>query len=315
MNKKLILKITSLFLLVSLIILSCKEEEYSLGELTAPQNLTITTEVVGQSSAEPNGDGSGMVNITPHADNATSYKIAFSEVSNLSAEPDFQLVDSETVSHKFTTLGAITYRITVVAYGAGGTSTTATQDVTVLSVFNPDPMIVTSLTGDASKTWKIQNDVAGHFGVGPWDDTSTTPAWWSAAPNEKASSPCFYNARFTFTKISDTSYSIESSTPDGVFTKTGALSTLPGIPASGAEDCYAYGGGTSAFSFVGSSSGVSSDASTKTSILLAGNTTFIAYGSLLKEYEILEINENYVHLRAQGTETGNAWYIKLVPAN
>ena len=55
--------------------------------------------------------------------------------------------------------------------------------------------------------------------------------------------------------------------------------------------------------------------STRTSILLDGNTTFIGYGSLAKEYEILVIDANYMYLRVRGTETGNAWYLKLIPAN
>jgi hypothetical protein len=47
---------------------------------------------------------------------------------------------------------------------------------------------------------------------------------------------------------------------------------------------------------------------------LGGTTTFIGYGSLQKEYEIMVISSNYMYLRVQGTETGNAWYLKLKPA-
>jgi hypothetical protein len=28
-------------------------------------------------------------------------------------------------------------------------------------------------------------------------------------------------------------------------------------------------------------------------------------------YEIMSIDANYMYLRVQGTETGNAWYLKL----
>ena len=86
---------------------------------------------------------------------------------------------------------------------------------------------------------------------------------------------------------------------------------LPGIPATGDEGCYSYGGGTSAFSLIPSSTGIASSISTQTSIELAGNTTFIGYGATLKEYEILSISPTAMYLRVQGTETGNAWYIKL----
>ena len=114
---------------------------------------------------------------------------------------------------------------------------------------------------------------------------------------------------------------MQVTTPDGAFTKTGSLTTLPGIPGSGDEGCYNYGGGTSAFSFVPASSGApvvvtnaDNSTSTQTSILLSGVDTFIGYGAVQKEYEILVITSTYMYLRVQGTETGNAWYLKLKPA-
>ena len=123
---------------------------------------------------------------------------------------------------------------------------------------------------------------------------------------------CFYTASFTFTKTA-TGYTLTTATPDGAFTKTGALAGgLPGIPSTGGEACYSYGGGTSPFSFVPSGSGIASSApSTKTAILLAGSNTFIGYGAVQKEYEILSISATTMYLRVQGTETGNAWYLKL----
>ncbi len=152
------------------------------------------------------------------------------------------------------------------------------------------------------------------MGVGPWSPTSVTPEWWSAAINEKVNCcNCFYTATFTFSKNTDGTFNLKVGNADGAFTKTGALAGgLPGIPASGAEGCYSYGDGTSSFSFVPSSSGIDAAApSTKTAILLGGNNTYIGYGAVLKEYEILSITETSLYLRVQGTETGNAWYLKL----
>jgi len=53
---------------------------------------------------------------------------------------------------------------------------------------------------------------------------------------------------------------------------------------------------------------------TQTAILLSGSTVYIGYGSLQKEYEIVEITPTVMKLRIQGTETGNAWYLTLIPA-
>src|SRR5665647_439738 len=277
-----------------LIIGSCKKTTYSLGDLTAPTNVLITTAIAGQDATHPNGDGSGNVQITVTADNALSYKVDY----DANDPVDLVFLPTGTITKKYTTIGVNTYRITAVAYGKGGTSSTITKDVTVRSDFNPDPAIIANLTGGSSKTWVVDKSVAGHFGVGPWSDSSVKPEWWAAGVNEKvATANCFYTATFTFTKVAaDGTYSLKVTSPDGVMTKTGSLTTLPGIPGSGDEACYSSGGGTGAFSFAPCSTGVAASApSTKTAILLAGNSTFIGYGSLLKEYEILVITPTYMY--------------------
>lgn len=293
-----------------LVISSCKKKEYSMGNLTAPSNITITAKIVGQDATHPNGDGSGDVQITLAGKNVLSYQIDYDAADGIKLE----FLASGKSTKKYTRLGLNTYRITVVAYGPGASATTVTKDIQVQSDFAPDPTIVANLTGTGSKTWKVDKDIPSHFGVGPWSASSVTPEWWSASINEKvACCNCFYTATFTFTKVSTGNYTITAATPDGAFTKTGAnAGGLPGIPSTGAEACYSYGGGTSSFAFVPSSSGIAATApSTKTAILLSGNNTFIGYGSVQKEYEIMSISATSLFLRVQGTETGNAWYLKL----
>lgn len=290
---------------------SCVDKNYTMGDLTPPSDIVINTEIVGATTASPNGDGSGDVKITITAKNALAYKVDYDANTAL----DLVFLPTGSVTKKYTTLGVNTYRITAVVYGKGGTSSTITKDITVRSDFTVNAAIVTNLTGGTSKTWVVDKSVAGHFGVGPWAG-SVTPEWWSASINEKvACCNCFYTASFTFAKDAATNtYSLKVITPDGAFTKTGALTTLPGIPASGDEGCYSYAGATSAFSFIPSSTGIAaSTPSTQTSILLAGNSTFIGYGAVQKEYEIMVLTSTYMYLRVQGTETGNAWYLKLKP--
>jgi len=289
---------------------SCTNKTYTLGDLTAPTNIVIKADIVGATTATPNGDGSGNVVITVTSDNALGYKVNYDANTSTS----FVFLPTGSITNKYTTLGTNTYRIAAVVYGKGGTSSTITKDVTVKFDYVVNPTIATNLTGGTSKTWVVDKSVAGQLGVGPWSNTSTWPEWWAAGVNEKVSTAnCFYTATFTFTKVAATnSYTLQVTTPDGAFTKTGSLTTLPGIPGSGAEACYSYGGGTGAFSFIPSSSGVAASApSTKVAIVLAGNSTFIGYGAVQKEYEILVLTATYMYLRVQGTETGNAWYIKL----
>ncbi len=283
-----------------------------MADLTAPTKVTINTTIVGVDASHPNGDGSGDVIISLTGKNVLAYKIDYNAADGITLEA----LPSGTATKKYTNIGLNTYRITVVAYGPGATPTTVTKDIQVRSDFTPAASIVTNLTGTGTKTWRVDKDVSGHFGVGPWSTTSVTPEWYAATPNEKAGCcNCFYTARFTFTKNATTGlFTLTVATPDGAFTKTGSLAGgLPGIPGSGAEACYAYGGGTSGFSFVPSGSGIAATApSTKTAILLAGSNTFIGYGAQLKEYEILSISATNMYLRVQGTETGNAWYLKLI---
>ncbi|PKB17270.1 hypothetical protein [Flavobacterium sp. 5] len=309
--------ILGLFIVIALTLVSCSETEYSLGNLNAPSNIVINFEVVGVDADHPNGNGSGDVKFTVTADNALSYKMDYDNNNPL----DLAYLENGKATKKFTKTGVNTYTVTAVVYGAGGASSTITQDVTVRSDFTLAPEIVTALTNDASKTWIVDKSVPGHLGVGPWDPTSTGPAWWSAGVDEKVSTAnCLYTATFTFS-VAAGNYALKVTTVDGAFTKTGALTTLPGIPGSGGEGCYDYPGGTSPFSFAPASSGApavpaapGNSPSTQTAIILSGVNTFIGYGATLKEYEILVIDPNYLYLRVQGTETGNAWYLKLKPA-
>ena len=288
---------------------SCKKKDYSIGNLTAPTDVTINTNIIGQSANTPNGNGSGDVEITVTGKNVLSYKIDYDASNGINLE--FLPTGKTTRKFSSSTPGVNNFRITAVAYGPGGTATTVTKEIQVRFDYIPDAAIIANLTGTGSKTWRVDKDIASHFGVGPWSTTSVTPEWWSASVNEKVGCcNCFYSAGFTFTK-NGSNYTLTVATPDGAFTKTGALAGgLPGIPASGDEGCYSYGGGASTFSFVPASSGIGGT-TTKTAILLNGNNTFIGYGALQKEYEILSITPTTLYLRAQGTETGNAWYLRL----
>lgn len=290
---------------------ACSEnEDYTLGDLTPPGNIVINAEIVGKGPNSPNGNGSGDVKFTITADNALSYRIDFD------ASDQLNLVNIPTgkITRKYTKLGTNTYVVTAVIYGKGGTSSSTTKEITVQSNFTPDASIINNLTAGTSKTWAVDKSVAGHLGVGEWSDAVTSPAWWAASINEKvACCNCFYTTTFKFNKT-ESGFTIDVNSPDGAFTKTGALAGgLPGIPASGDEGCYPYPGASNTFAFTPSSSGIpASTPSTRTSILLSGVNTYIGYGALQKEYEILELTPTYMYLRAQGTETGNAWYLKLV---
>src|SRR5215208_3629201 len=200
-----------------LLIGGCKKKEYSMGSLTAPSEVVINTTIVGVDATHPNGDGSGDVMISLTGKNVLSYKIDYDASNGIVLEH----LPTGKITKKYTSVGVNTYRITVVAYGPGGAATTVTKDIQVRSDFSPAASIVSNLTGTGSKTWKVNKDIAAHFGVGPWSTTSVTPEWWAAAPNEKVSCcNCFYTSTFTFTKVAATNtYTLTVASPDGAFTK------------------------------------------------------------------------------------------------
>lgn len=310
--------IFGVFLVSLLTLSSCTQENYSLGDLTAPSNIVINTEIVGQDATHPNGDGSGSVKIAIIGDNALAYKIDY----DANTAVDLIYLPNGTATKKFSTPGVNTYTITVVAYGEGGASTTVTKEVTVRSDFTVDPEIVTNLTNNSSKSWIVDKSVPGHFATGAFDAETFYPNWWSAGVNQKVGeADCLYATTFTFSKVAATgTYSLQVATPLGAFTQGGSSTTLPGIP-SGGEGCYSYAGATSNFSFVPASSGApavpskpENSPSTQTSILLAGVNTYIGIGSSQKEYEILVLTPTYMYIRVGATEAGRAWYFKLIPA-
>lgn len=298
---------------------SCqKDGDYSLGELTTPTNLVITTQIVGQNATYPNGNGSGDVTISLHADNAIAYKIGYKLVSDSGNPTMAAFPGTGTTTKRFETDGTNTYRITAIAYGPGGTSTTQTKDITVRYDFNMDPTIVQNMTSGTSKTWVVDKSVPAHLRIGPWADPTTI--WWSAAIDEKvACCNCFYTATYTFTKTPSNTFTLAVASPDGIFMNRNAAENNLGVSGAG-EACHPWTQPTKAIAFGDSASsfpaGLPLDITSTTGykITVEGNDGFIGYGSCSNTYEIIESTPNYLYLRSRGANQNNFWYLKLKPA-
>ena len=122
-----------IFFLLLFVVAGCSEDNYSLGDLTAPNNVVITAVVVGKDAANPDGDGSGKVNFTVSGNNILGAKIDYNN-----ADPNDWVIlpynNIVTATFKTETAGVNTYTVTVIASGVGGTSTTVTTTVKVLTV-------------------------------------------------------------------------------------------------------------------------------------------------------------------------------------
>lgn len=284
---------------LGMILYSCQEDDQEFGDVVAPTNLTLEATVLNTSAEFPDGDGSGLVSFVATADNAISYQYFYGDGTS-------ELVNSGEVEYGFKTTGTHEYIVTVVANGTGGASTSTSVAVTVFSAFE-DAETQNFLTGGTSKTWYVAYALSGHLGVGP--STTSTPDYYEAAPFEKESEGCFYDDEITFTDAGN-SITVVQDNMGATFFNASYLSVAGG---SGSEDqCLTFD--TSGSKTVGLSSAgsiVPEGETTGTQMIIADNG-FMSYYIGASSYEILEITEDYMHVRAiMGSDNTLAWYLKF----
>jgi hypothetical protein len=176
------------FLLIALIFSSCAEENYEFGDIVTPTGLTITPEIVGADADNPYGDGSGVVNIKATANNAITYKFIYNGQETVAP--------SGKLTYNFGNSGVRKYTITAVANGTAGVSSSTTIEFEVLVVYTPPAELVTTLTSNSSRRWRIKAEAKPHFGLGDVGG-SVIAGIFSADPNTKANTG-MYDDRFTF---------------------------------------------------------------------------------------------------------------------
>jgi len=208
MKHKIILKFLSLAFI--LFLYNCQDEDQEFGDIIAPSNIQIIAEIVGADATNPNGDGSGTVNFTVTANNATSFKFVYngSEITAPSGKHTFN----------FAVLGLNTYTVTVVASGTAGVTSSESIQVDVLSTYAPPADLLQKLHGGSSKTWRIKSEKDKHFGLG---DVGNVPfQHFGAGPDTKAGVG-MYNDRYifnvdgTFTHITDNTNDAGGTDPTG----------------------------------------------------------------------------------------------------
>lgn len=209
-------------LLIGLPFASCSGDTEDPITVTPPTNLEVTVEIVGATAAKPYGDGSGRVHLHAKANNALSYAFTHNnEVKNAS--------DGK-ASYTFGETG--TYLVTVDALGEDQTSVSKDVELEV-QVAQPLPDEVTQmLTGDGSRTWRIQNETYGHFGLGPVEGAQNQ--YYAAGPDEKSGTGMYddryiFNRDGTFTHITDHTNDTAGNNPEGtVFGRINLINELAG---------------------------------------------------------------------------------------
>lgn len=281
------------FLSLALVFSACEKETYEFGDLVAPTNLVVTADLVGVDATHPNGDGSGTVHFNVTATDALTYKFVYNGAESTTA--------SGTKTYNFGDTGTQKYAVTVVAFGPGGVSSSKTVEVEVLVVYAPPADLLTMLTSDSSRTWRIKAESVGHFGVGPAD--SATPAWWSAAPNDKADFGAYddtfiFNVDGTFTH----------KTNGDTFGKLAAMAADLG----GDQGLTPDGNGESVYALADYSESWALSAPNGQETLSFSNIGYHGfYVGGDHKYAILSRSENEMSLRTVGAD-GNGWFVILV---
>jgi len=110
-NSKNIFKIQVFSILAILLFLSCDGSSNNDEANSTPSNLVFTAEVLGTTTENPNGDGSGKVILNFSAENATSYKINLGNGQILETS-------AKTIPYTYIGKGTNTYEIFVSAYNS-----------------------------------------------------------------------------------------------------------------------------------------------------------------------------------------------------
>ncbi len=294
-----------IFLGALAMVTGCQDDEKSFGDIVAPSGLAIEYDIAGYNEVTaPNGDGTGNVTFTATADNAISYKFTFSDGTSMNSS-------TGEVTKRFSQNGVNTYTVTAIAFGRGGISSSVTTEVTVLSLFD-DPDTVQKLTDGATKTWYWAAATAGHLGVGPNDSNTATnwqPTYYAAAPFEKAGSPnssCLYDNQLTFTKQGN---QILFELNNGGRTFFNAAYNSVGGSTSTSDQCSPFDtSGQKVVQLSPSTSLVAPEHTTGT-MMNIGNNGFMGYYIGTSTYEILEITDTKMVVRAiMGNNASLAWY-------
>jgi len=274
----------------------CQKEKFSFGDIKAPTDLVLNTEVVGTNTANPNGDGSGSVKITASGKGALSYKIDYGDGIT-------EMVPEGAITHKYSTPGTNSYTITMSAIGTGGSISTLSKRITVFVNFQIPTAIMDALTGGTTKVWVTDKDANGHFGVGPNNEFS--PIWYAASPNTREA--CAYDDEISFVKNPNNTISMTVDNK-GSSMSIGAATGFYGF--TGGDGCYAINtGGTKQLAFANATSSSTPAVSTRIQFTVPGNG-IINFGTGGTTYEILAATATTLHLRNIGAD-GNSWYQKL----
>lgn len=198
------------------------------------------------------------------------------------------------------------YEVSLTVYAAGG-SVSSSETVQITST---DPTIcnvefLELLTGgcdqESGKTWVIDAERAGHFGVGP--PNAAGPDFYAAAANEKAGGG-MYNDEYTFIL---NQYQFVQETNGDIYLNPAQAGNFPGAFEPEVGDRKAPYDAPEDINF-----SLSEDAEGNP-VISFNNNGFIGYNTGVNTYTILSISENEMFIRFNDAATPDlAWFHRLI---
>jgi len=291
----------SIFLIVAsfAITISCKDDDDVPAQGVIPENLVIDADVAT--------DGSGVVEITPTAENAVSFVVNFEE----GVDP-VVVSNGETATYVYAQTGESTYDITVTAYSVGGGKISSTITVNLEVIPGIDPDILQKLAGDGTKRWVWAQSVGGHFGVGP--TTNDFPEFFSATPNSL--NPCLYDdvIQFSYDGSGNFTYTLEPGDNNEVFINWTEVNRFfpDATPEQNVDECRDI---TDQAVFESEFSVMDNTDGTQT---LDIGESFLSYWAVIPgQYQITELTEDRLAVRGISQPFNGdaplAWYSIFVP--
>ncbi len=287
-----------LFALLMGMVAGCQEDLPELQALEAPSNLNLNVNV--------STNGSGMVEFQATASNVMAWH--FYPGTDENERPVISPDGSLSFSYK----ASGTYLARVLAFGAGGQSSSAVAEIEVQVNYEPPAGLITALTSNSSRTWVWHKSVPGHLGVGPefYDDGSIgdAPIWYQAGAFEKESDGCLYTDEITFTLNPDGSVNMQLDNGGVTYFHIDEAADALGVARPAADQCYDYEApGSSLVSFFESANGI--PGSTNVGMELSGGS-FLSYYLGSSVYEIMEVTDEVLTVRVVQDVDGFrlAWY-------
>ena len=202
-----------------------------------------------------------------------------------------------------------TYTVMLTIFSRGG-SAMSTQDIVIaeddLSLLSSPifDFLTGGLDNGGVKTWVIDSNLAGHFGVGPnpAGAAGNFPEYYEAGENEKAGGG-MYDDKYRF---SLDAFTFDMITHGDVYINSAQAGNFAGSYEASVGDY------TSPLDDqLGETWTISTEGDT--TITFSGSS-FVGFYAGVHTYQIINIGENELFLRYEDSEAADlAWYLRLVP--